>query len=122
MSKGISIILFCVLINSIVYGQNLNYDIPSMRWSKEYGLKHHSVYDLAVDSKGIIWIGTEEGLYRHHGHEFENINTIVENSPFNNPINTAASSAVKSSGPLLKKRCEATLIPKALSPNGTVLR
>ncbi|MEM9547058.1 MAG: histidine kinase [Bacteroidota bacterium] len=62
-------------------------DIPTIRWSKDHGLKHHSVHDLAVDSRGIIWVGTEDGIYRHHGHEFENINTIINNSPFENPIN-----------------------------------
>jgi streptogramin lyase len=56
-----------------------------MRWTRNHGLNSFSVSDLGVDSRGVIWVSTNEGIYRHHGNVFENLNKIIENSPLDNP-------------------------------------
>ncbi len=86
MKKRILILLLLILAEYTTFGQEMQYDFPAMRWTTNHGLKNRSVDDIAVDSRGVIWVSTIEGLYRHNGNNFENINTLVENSPFDNPI------------------------------------
>ena len=71
---------------SLGISQIPSFDFPTMRWTTQYGLKNGSLDNLAFDSRGVIWVSTIEGLYRHNGNNFENINTIIDNSPFDNPI------------------------------------
>ena len=40
------------------------------RLSVEDGLSHSSVWTVTQDSVGFLWLGTQEGLNRHDGHEF----------------------------------------------------
>lgn len=84
------ILLFILFLfpSCILVGQSMEYDFPAMRWTKNHGLKNYIVNDVSADSKGIIWISTVEGIYRLHGNVFENLNTIVDNSPFDNPVET----------------------------------
>ncbi|MBI1183512.1 hypothetical protein GC194_04540 [bacterium] len=45
---------------------------PSMRQlTDEDGLPSLLVYDIEQDAQGYIWVGTEAGLYRYNGLEFE---------------------------------------------------
>ena len=47
---------------------------PSLRFeqiSLEDGLAQVSVWDIMQDSSGFLWIGTEGGLHRYDGHNFE---------------------------------------------------
>lgn len=86
MRKAFLIFILLIFQSYLLIGQSSAHDFPAMRWTTNAGLNHNNVDNLAVDSKGVIWVSTIEGLYRHHGHTFENINTILENSPFDNPI------------------------------------
>ncbi len=40
------------------------------RWGSEEGLPHNSVYALAQDADGFVWIGTPDGLARFDGEQF----------------------------------------------------
>ena len=73
---------------SLVVGQHIDYDFPAMRWNMNYGLKSYNLIDIDTDSKGIIWVSTIEGVYQHQGTNFQNLNSMVENSPFDDPIET----------------------------------
>ena len=86
MSRFFLIIILLLSANASVSAQVTGFDFPTMRWSPAHGLKSISVNDLDMDSRDVIWVGTVEGLYRHQGNYFTNINTLVENSPFDNPI------------------------------------
>ncbi len=86
MKLRIIILILLVFSEYIAQGQVKLHDFPTMRWTQSHGLKHNSVDDLAVDSRGIIWVSTFEGIYRHNGNNFDNLNTLVKNSPFDNPI------------------------------------
>ncbi len=39
-------------------------------WGSEHGLSHNSVYSLAQDRRGFLWVGTVDGLNRFDGYEF----------------------------------------------------
>lgn len=41
-----------------------------VRWSAEDGLPHDSVFALAQDARGFLWVGTAQGLARFDGYEF----------------------------------------------------
>jgi len=41
-----------------------------VRWSTEDGLPHDSVFSLAQDRSGFLWVGTADGLARFDGYEF----------------------------------------------------
>lgn len=66
--------------------QITGHDFPTSKWTNWNGLNSNSVSDMEEDSKGIIWVSTDEGIYMHKGDRFININTLVENSPFDDPI------------------------------------
>lgn len=40
-------------------------------WSSDEGLPQNSVYSIAQDKEGFLWIGTAEGLVKFDGSEFE---------------------------------------------------
>lgn len=66
-------ILF-VFINSSIFSQNqINFE----RYSLEDGLSQSVVLDIVQDSKGFIWIATQDGLNRFDGYEFK----IYKNNP-----------------------------------------
>ncbi|MDM5177925.1 two-component regulator propeller domain-containing protein [Massilia sp. DJPM01] len=48
-------------------------------WSTEAGLPQVSVYDVAHDADGYLWVATENGLARFDGTRFDNFNR--ENTP-----------------------------------------
>lgn len=54
-----------------------NYDIRN--WSVNDGLPQVSVYDIAKDNKGYLWLATEKGLVRFDGHSFKTYSR--ENTP-----------------------------------------
>lgn len=86
MKQYLLILFLSLFFVSQSLGQQDIIDFPSMRWNTYHGLKSLRVDDVAADSRGVIWVSTIEGLYRHNGHNFDNINTLVDNSPFDNPI------------------------------------
>lgn len=57
-------------------------------FNNKHGLKNNFVYSLLKDSKGILWIGTQNGLNRFDGSHFYNfIRSSKTNSLPNNTIN-----------------------------------
>jgi ligand-binding sensor domain-containing protein/signal transduction histidine kinase len=40
------------------------------RLGSEHGLSHNTVYAILQDSRGFVWLGTQDGLDRYDGHEF----------------------------------------------------
>lgn len=48
---------------------------PMLRFGLEEGLPSTTIYDLYQDSDGFIWIGTDKGVARYNGREFEQFNT-----------------------------------------------
>jgi ligand-binding sensor domain-containing protein/serine phosphatase RsbU (regulator of sigma subunit) len=62
------LLLFSLLTTRILFSQQyLRPEILSL----EKGLLNPSITDLAIDSKGFIWTGTENGLYRYDGYQFK---------------------------------------------------
>lgn len=45
-----------------------------VRAEEEKWLPKHFIRDIFQDSKGIMWIGTNAGLYKYNLHTLENIN------------------------------------------------
>ena len=59
-----SFLLFCTLLQ----GQDLHY----VQYTTDDGLAHNVGYQIIQDSKGFIWIGTDNGLSRFDGKNFKN--------------------------------------------------
>lgn len=54
--------------------QNLDAQLkPTMFFTENDGLAGNTVRDLLLDSKGILWIATDNGISKYDGAEFENI-------------------------------------------------
>ncbi len=64
----ISLVLAFILLFNYSYGQKLKYN----HYSIDEGLRHNIGYDIMQDSKGYLWIGTDDGLSRYDGTEFKN--------------------------------------------------
>lgn len=64
----IGIIVLLMLVVKTGFGQKLKYN----HYSIDEGLRHNIGYDLMQDSKGYLWIGTDDGLSRYDGTEFKN--------------------------------------------------
>ncbi|CAL2103503.1 two-component regulator propeller domain-containing protein [Tenacibaculum sp. 190130A14a] len=61
----IVVLLFIISVSSS-YGQNSVYK----HFTSEDGLSHDITYQIIQDSKGYIWIGTDDGLVKYDGKEF----------------------------------------------------
>ena len=61
--------LWCFSLTSMGMGPFRNY--IHRGWSSDEGLPQNSVYSIAQDKDGFIWIGTAEGLVKFDGAEFE---------------------------------------------------
>jgi ligand-binding sensor domain-containing protein/serine phosphatase RsbU (regulator of sigma subunit) len=70
MSNKIKLTLLSLLITRILFSQL--YLKPDL-FSLDKGLLNPTVTSLATDSKGFIWTGTENGLYRYDGYRFKMI-------------------------------------------------
>ncbi len=60
-----TILLFLLILNAA--SQNPLY----RRFNDSSGLQNRSIYDIYQDSKGLIWLGTDEGLIRFDGRNFQ---------------------------------------------------
>jgi len=70
----------------MLYGQHPYY----YQLTTEDGLPTNEVYDLLEDSKGYIWVGTDNGLVRYDGKSFTNIPTSVNvNQSFTHLLETS---------------------------------
>ena len=61
------IILMCILPNSIYASKIMNFENLTI----ENGLSQSTVEAIIQDSKGYIWIGTNDGLNRYNGNDIE---------------------------------------------------
>jgi len=71
ISKYLTLLL---IANFYIYSQD---EISFERFSLEEGLSQSVVLDIVQDSKGFIWIATQDGLNRFDGYEFK----IYKNNP-----------------------------------------
>lgn len=56
-------------------------DLRFQRLGSEAGLSHNSVYAIAEDAEGFLWIGTADGLNRYDGYEFRVTGTTRTTPP-----------------------------------------
>lgn len=78
----ISFIILSLFISSQCYGQSYQYK----NYTVDDGLPSSEVFHVMQDSKGYIWIATNQGVSRYNGYEFQNFdiqdglpeNTILE--------------------------------------------
>ena len=63
--------LLCWLLPAAVFCQNF----PLQHFTTENGLPSNTTYSVYRDSKGFLWIGTDKGVVRYNGIEFEKFNT-----------------------------------------------
>lgn len=75
LQKSLLVYLGLLLFANKLCGIELNFKF----YSVENGLSSNTVYAIVQDSKGFVWIGTEDGLNRFDGYEFK----IYKNDPKN---------------------------------------
>ena len=68
------IINYSLLI--INYGKAQEYAVPYQILGDEEGMTARIVQDILEDSRGFIWIGTGEGLFRYDGKTFKSYSTV----------------------------------------------
>jgi ligand-binding sensor domain-containing protein/signal transduction histidine kinase/CheY-like chemotaxis protein len=66
MSRA-GVILIFIVACSTVRAQDNFVDLIFYKLTTSHGLSHNTVYSVAQDSTGFIWIGTREGLNRYDG-------------------------------------------------------
>ena len=54
--------------------------LPERIFTEEHGLASLSIYTLVQDQRGFLWAGTEAGLHRFDGHQWELQNLDLPNS------------------------------------------
>ncbi len=70
MIRTIIIIVLWPTLMAILYGQEISI---LRRYSLKDGLPSLTIYDIKQDSKGYLWVATEEGLCRFDGRTFVSI-------------------------------------------------
>lgn len=75
-SKFITLLLFLIPFWSTLLSIDLNFKY----YMVEDGLSSNTVYDILQDSKGFVWIGTENGLNRFDGYRFVSFTHIPRDS------------------------------------------
>lgn len=68
LSSILLLFLFFIVSHRYAYCIELNFK----NYSVENGLSSNTIFSIIQDSKGFIWIGTEDGLGRFDGYEFSN--------------------------------------------------
>ena len=54
--------------------------LPERIFTEEHGLASLAIYTLVQDQRGFLWAGTEAGLHRFDGHQWELLNLDLPNS------------------------------------------
>lgn len=68
--KKYLILLIFILVTSYIFGESNEKPGISFYTIKD-GLSGNSITDIYQDSKGYIWVGTNDGLNRYNGYEFK---------------------------------------------------
>lgn len=66
------VIFFLLTVNSQVFCQRQNYRV----FTENDGLPSSTIYSIKQDSKGYIWICTDQGVSRFDGYEFQNFSIV----------------------------------------------
>lgn len=65
------LLLVCFFCVTELLSQHNSYSVQS--FSREYGLPNTTIYSMHEDARGILWFGTENGLYWYNGYSFSRI-------------------------------------------------
>ena len=76
MMKQAVFILTMVLLQKILFSQNLNFQ----SYSSVQGLSQNSIYSIAQTKDGFMWFGTQDGLNRFDGRNFTSIIPTLSDS------------------------------------------
>ena len=85
MRKAILLFLLFLSVAAVrTQGQNITFS----HLTTDDGLSQFSVNSLYIDERGIIWIGTREGLNRYNGNDIKSfkLNKNDPNSLFSNTV------------------------------------
>lgn len=73
---SLSVVLICTALKPLSAQTTISF----ARLNETVGLTNNTINDIAQDTLGFIWIGTEDGLFRYDGKEFESFRRIKGNS------------------------------------------
>ena len=71
MKTILSLLLLLCSLSTNAYTQQSVYDFDIKHWGSAEGLSSNSVRAVAQDTQGYIWLGTQYGLNRFDGVQFE---------------------------------------------------
>lgn len=69
MIKGYKYIVYFFMVVHVTYAQN------HINYNENNGLPSNLIYRITQDSKGFIWIGTNNGLVKYNGNKFTTFTT-----------------------------------------------
>lgn len=68
---GPALLLWVLLLCPPAAAQTPPGRLPFVPYGAEVGLGQWNIRAIAQDSTGLLWVGTDDGLYRHDGHRFQ---------------------------------------------------
>lgn len=71
------VLFFSILATNLAFSQSFYFDVYGVR----EGLGQSKVYQVYQDKKGIIWLGTANGISSFNGKSFQNFNTSLGIAP-----------------------------------------
>ncbi len=80
--RRLSVTLVMILLHATAFGQDPYYTTIN----KSTGLPSNAVYDIFQDSKGFVWIASDEGLTRYDGYEFKTYTSSSQTSRPGNQV------------------------------------
>lgn len=83
LPPGVRVILFFLyfLFSSLINAQ----DLKTFQYNTENGLPSGEVYDIEIDTNGLIWFTTDRGVCNYDGYEFQTYTTkdgLADNTNF----------------------------------------
>jgi len=77
---GIIILFLIVLTHAIYSSTNLKSSLQFQHFTSKDGLAQNSVTAILQDKKGFIWLGTQNGLNKFNGYDFQTFRVNINNS------------------------------------------